>query len=206
MTTKLGLISDVHSSPVPLQQALDIFDKEQVSDIICAGDIAGYYETLDPTIDLLIQKDCKTIVGNHDHTYLEAYPELHNTKESRFLRELPQTLELVIEDKRLCVVHAHPPSSQHGGIKLLDQEGDIIQQRKDLWCGELQDFDYDVLIVGHTHQVFAEQLGRVFVVNPGSSAFNHSCMILSLPELKVQIFALENKDIIKCWNFSMLRI
>jgi len=112
----------------------------------------------------------------------------------------------VIEDKRLCVVHAHPPSSQHGGIKLLDQDGDIIQQRKDLWCGELQDFDYDVLIVGHTHQVFAEQLGRVFVVNPGSSAFNHSCMILSLPELKVQIFALENKDIIKCWNFSMLRI
>ena len=206
MTTKLGLISDVHSSPVPLQQALDIFDKEQVSDIICAGDIAGYYETLDPTIDLLIQKDCKTIVGNHDHTYLEAYPELHNTKESRFLRELPQTLELVIEDKRICVVHAHPPSSQHGGIKLLDQDGDIIQQRKDLWCGELQDFDYDVLIVGHTHQVFAEQLGKVFVVNPGSSAFNHSCMILSLPELKVQIFALENKDIIKCWNFSMLRI
>lgn len=205
MTTKIGLISDVHSSPVPLKQALDIFDKEQVSDIICAGDIAGYYETLEPTIDLLIQKNCKTIIGNHDHTYLEAYPELHNTKESRFLRELPQTLELVIEDKRIYVVHAHPPRSQHGGIKLLDQDGDIIQQRKDLWCGELQDFDYDVLIVGHTHQVFAEQLGEVFVVNPGSSAFNHSCMILSLPDLKVEIFALENKDIIKCWNFGMLR-
>jgi putative phosphoesterase len=205
VTTKIGLISDVHSSPVPLKQALDIFDKERVSDIICAGDIAGYYETLEPTINLLIQKNCKTIIGNHDQTYLEAYPELHNTKESRFLRELPQTLELVIEDKRIYVVHAHPPSSQHGGIKLLDQDGDIIQQRKDLWCGELQDFDYDVLIVGHTHQVFAEQLGEVFVVNPGSSAFNHSCMILSLPDLKVQIFALENKEIIKCWNFGMLR-
>ena len=205
MTTKLGLISDVHSSPVPLKQALDIFDKERVSDIICAGDIAGYYESLKPTIDLLIQNDCKTIIGNHDQAYLEAHPELQSQKEFRFLRELPQTLELVIEDKSICVVHAHPPSSQHGGIKLLDQEGEIIQQRKDLWCGELKDFAYDVLIVGHTHQVFAEQLGKVFVVNPGSSAFNHSCMILSLPELKVQIFALENKDIIKCWNFSMLR-
>ncbi len=204
MTTKLGLISDVHSSPVPLKQALDLFDEEQVSDVICVGDIAGYYETLEPTIDLLIQKDCKTIIGNHDQAYLEAYPELHDTKGSRFLRELPQTLELVVEDKRVYVVHAHPPSFQHGGIKLLDQEGEIIQQRKDDWGRELKDFDYDVLIVGHTHQVFAERLGNVFVVNPGSTQFNHSCMILSLPELKVQIFALENKEIIKCWNFGML--
>lgn len=205
MTTKLGLVSDVHSSPVPLKQALEIFETENVSEIICAGDIAGYYETLEPTIDLLIQNNCKAIVGNHDQAYLESHPELENRKESRFLKALPQTLELEIEEKRVFVVHAHPPSSQHGGIKLLDQDGAIIQQRIDSWCNELKKFDYDVLIVGHTHQVFAEQLGNVFVVNPGSTQFNHSCMILSLPELKVQIFALENKDVIKCWNFSMLR-
>ena len=103
----------------------------------------------------------------------------------------------MLGDQRCYVGHPNPTDSQHGCNKIIGQDGDIIQQRKDLWCGELHDFDYDVLIVGHTHQVFAEQLGKVFVVNPGSSAFNHSCMILSLPELKVQIFTLENKDIIK---------
>lgn len=205
MTTKLGLISDVHSSPDPLRQALDIFDRENVSEVICAGDISGYYETLEPTISLLIQNNCKAIVGNHDQAYLESHPQNKARKEFRFLSELPQTLELGIEEKRVYVVHAHPPSSQHGGIKLLDQGGEIIQQRKEYWRDELKDFKYDVLIVGHTHQVFAEQLGEVFVVNPGSTQFNHSCMIITLPELKVQTYALENKDIVKCWNFGMLR-
>jgi len=180
VTTKLGLVSDVHSSPAPLKQALDIFDREGVSEIICAGDIAGYFETLEPTIDLLIQSDCKTIIGNHDQAYLESCSEFRNPKEYRFLRGLPQTLKFEIERKRIYVVHAHPPSSQHGGIKLLDQQGEIIQQRIDHWCGELKDFAYDVLIVGHTHQVFAEQLGNVFVVNPGSSVFNHSCMVFTV--------------------------
>jgi predicted phosphodiesterase len=40
MTTRIGLVSDVHSSPIPLGQALDIFRKENVDEIICAGDIA----------------------------------------------------------------------------------------------------------------------------------------------------------------------
>jgi hypothetical protein len=47
-------------------------------------------------------------------------------------------------------------------------------------------------------------LGEVFVVNPGSTVFNHCCMILSLPDLSVQSFALDKRDIVKCWNFSML--
>jgi hypothetical protein len=29
-------------------------------------------------------------------------------------------------------------------------------------------------------------------------------MILSLPDLAVQSFALGNREIVRCWNFSML--
>ena len=61
----------------------------------------------------------------------------------------------------------------------------------------------DVLIVGHTHQVFSEQLGDVLVINPGSTTFNHTCAILTLPEMKVDIFPLSNKEPILCWNWSM---
>ena len=71
MPTRIGLISDVHSSPDPLQQALDIFEREGVDDIICAGDIAGYFETVAPTIELLAKSNCKAVVGNHDQSYLE---------------------------------------------------------------------------------------------------------------------------------------
>ncbi len=204
MPTKIGLISDVHASPEPLNQALKIFAREKVSKIICAGDIAGYFDQLSETIDLLERHGCETIIGNHDQSFLEDNPDLKNNPEYRFLQALPQTLEYQIEGKSIYVVHAHPPSSQHGGIKLLDQNGNIIEGQKNDWIEALDNFKYDVLIAGHTHQVFAEQLGHTFIVNPGSTAFNHSCMILSLPDLSVETFALEDQEIVRSWNFSYL--
>jgi len=204
MTITIGLVSDVHSSPMPLRQALDIFEREKVDDIICAGDIAGYYDTVAPTVELLAQSGCKAVAGNHDLTYLEKPAGEDDHRVRAYLQQLPLTLELEIAGKKILVVHANPPAEQFGGIKLLDQQGDIIEQRKQEWIDKLTGVDCDVLIVGHTHQVYALQLGAVFVVNPGSSVFNHSCMILSLPDLTVRHFALGRQDIIKCWNFSML--
>ncbi|MGB5326915.1 MAG: YfcE family phosphodiesterase [Gammaproteobacteria bacterium] len=205
MTTRIGLISDVHSTPDPVAEALELFGNEQVDDIICCGDIAGYYDSLEPTIELLARSNCKAIVGNHDQGYLEKTPQDGESSIRTYLQNLPQTLDLEIEGKRIYVVHANPPSEQHGGIKLLDQQGETRQDRIDEWTMNLSELEHDVLIVGHTHQVYAEQLGEVFVINPGSSVFNHSCMILSLPDLSVQTFALQNKEIVKCWNFGMLR-
>ena len=204
MTTRIGLISDVHCSPEPLAEALELFSREKVDDIICCGDIAGYYDSLEPTIELLARSNCKTIVGNHDQSYLEKSAQDGESRIRAYLQNLPQTLSLEIEGKRIYVVHANPPSEQHGGIKLLDQQGELRQDRIDEWSMALTGFEHDVLIVGHTHQVYAVQLGDVFVINPGSSAFNHSCMILSLPDLSVQTCALGKQEIIKCWNFSML--
>jgi len=204
MTTRIGLVSDVHSSPGPLAQALEIFNNEHVDEIICAGDIAGYYDTLAPTIELLAQSNCRAIVGNHDQSYLEKASQNGGSTISAYLENLPQTLDLEIEQKRVFVVHANPPSEQFGGIKLLDQQGEVMQERKDEWSMTLAELKHDVLIVGHTHQVYAERLGEVLVVNPGSTVFNHSCMILSLPEMSVQTFPLGNQKIVKCWNFSML--
>jgi putative phosphoesterase len=201
MTTRIGLISDVHSSPEPLRQALEIFDREKVDEIICAGDIAGYYDTLPETIELLVRSNCRAIIGNHDQSYLDE-SKTEDSPMRDYLQHLPQTLDLEIEQKRVFVVHANPPSEQHGGIKLLDQQGEVKAERKELWADNLADFDRDILIVGHTHQVFAEQLGQVLVVNPGSTVFNHSCMILSLPEARVEACPLGNQDIVKCWNFG----
>ncbi len=204
MTTRLGLISDVHASPIPLRQALEIFDQHHVSDIICAGDIAGYFDSLDRTVELLKQYNCKVVIGNHDQSYLDAIKTEQTSAEIEYLQALPNYLEFELENKSIYVVHADPPESLHGGIKLLDQYGHIIPRQSEYWKNKLLGFSYDVLVVGHTHQVYAVQLGDVLVVNPGSSQFNHSCMILELPALTVQIFALENRKIEKSWNFSML--
>lgn len=204
MTTRIGLVSDVHASPVPLAQALEIFAAEEVNDIICAGDIAGYYDTLEPTVELLEQAGCRTIVGNHDQSYLDKPAHDDDRRVRTYLEGLPLKLDLEIEGRKILVVHANPPCEQTGGIRLLDTQGNPRADRVQEWIGKLSGLERDVLIVGHTHQVYALQLGEVLVVNPGSSVFNHSCMILSLPDLSVQCFGLGKREIVKCWNFGML--
>lgn len=202
MTTRLGLISDVHATSAPLKEALSIFEREQVDEIICAGDIAGYFEELEASIDALLEYGCSTIIGNHDQAYIETHADEVDSKQYSFLNSLPETLQYEIEGKRIYVVHAHPPASQHGGIKLLDVDGELIAEQRQYWQQKLQGENFDVLIVGHTHQVFAEQLGNVLTINPGSTQFNHTCMILSLPDMTVETFALEGKQVLKSWNWG----
>ena len=205
MSTKIGLISDPHSTTAPLKEALSIFKREQVDTIICAGDIAGYGEDqLEQTIDLLIENNCLLIAGNHDVWPLDENSDTKYDKNiKKFFNDLPTKLELNIAGKKVYVAHAHPPDSLHGGIKLLDPDGNVYPDRKEHWAQELKDFNYDVLIVGHTHQIFNEQIGDILVINPGSTTFNHNCSILSLPEMSVQNFALSNKTPLKVWNWGM---
>jgi putative phosphoesterase len=205
MTTRIGLISDIHASPAPLSEALAIFKQQQVDMILCPGDIAGYGDELDETVDLLIKSHCKTILGNHEIWSMEKPGHTHTTA-FQYLKSLPRTLELTLENKSLYMVHASPPDSYTEGIRLLDQDGEISTELKQLWDNKLSSFEYDVLIVGHTHQVFAEKISGTLVVNPGSTTYNHSCAILSLPEMRVDFYPLSNMQISNIWNWGTNQI
>lgn len=200
--TRIGLISDVHASCAPLLDALAIFRQQDVKHILCAGDIAGYGEELEETIQALLDNNCQSISGNHDIWYLEEanviIPGIQH-----YLESLPESLTVEIESSSLCMVHARPPCENMGGIHLLDDRGNIIPQQLVQWKEYLLDFAYDILVVGHTHQVFAQYIGNTLVINPGSTKFNHSCAILSLPEKKVEFFALSGSTIRKSWNWGV---
>ena len=198
----IGLISDVHATPAPVAEALSIFGQAGVEQIFCAGDIAGYRDQLEETVALLIESGCRAVVGNHDLGYLEKHADDANNRAAEFFKRLPSSIDKSFAGKRVYMVHAHPPDGCRGGIKLLDKQGEVQPERIALWTERLQTFNRDVLVVGHTHQVFAEQVGNTLVVNPGSSAFNHSCAILRLPEMTVQVFPLSGKTIEKNWNWA----
>ena len=198
----IGLISDVHATPEPVADALSIFAKAGVDQVLCAGDIAGYMDQLEQTITLLADADCQTIMGNHDLLYLDHHEDEPDNKVLAYLKQLPASYETVIEDNSLYMVHAQPPDGCHGGIKILNKNAEVQTKKLEQWSKKLHDFNYDVLVVGHTHQVFAEFMGGTLVVNPGSSAFNNSCAILRLPELTVEVFALCGKPIVKTWNWG----
>jgi putative phosphoesterase len=200
--TLIGLISDVHAAPEPVAEALAIFANAGVSQVFCAGDIAGYMDQLDETIKLLVENDCQTIMGNHDLQYIDHHDEESDDRAITFLKQLPATIETIIDGKSVYMVHAQPPDECHGGIKLLDKTGKIQTDRVALWAERLQSFNHDVLIVGHTHQVFSKIIADTLVINPGSSVFNNCCAILRLPEMTVETFSLSGKEIEKTWNWG----
>lgn len=205
MSMKVGIMSDVHADAVFTEAAFDVFRQQQVDSILCAGDIAGYGDQLEQTVALLQQHPCDVIQGNHDVWY---GPDKDDYQQSiaDYLHALPLYMQYELEGKKLYMVHASPPDAYMGGIKLLDEDAQLISEEVEHWSQQLADFDYHVLIIGHTHQVFAEYLGDTLVINPGSTKFNYCCAILTLPEMKVEFIPLAGRDISRVWNWGAYRL
>ena len=204
MSAKIGLISDIHATAAPLREALTVCEQERVDLVLCAGDIAGYGTELEQSVELLAESSCITILGNHDIRQVDHQIEGQGKEVATYFSDLPVTWESTIEGKRIFMVHASPPRSMSRGITLLDQYEQIMPEAKERWTRELAGYDFDVLIVGHTHQVFAEKLGDILVINPGSTVFNHTCAILSLPDLNVRTVPLSGKTPRKVWHWGMM--
>ena len=201
--TSIGLLSDVHARAAPVREALAIFARAGVQQVFCAGDIAGYHDELAETVALLAGAGVQAVRGNHDLRYLEGQGTLADAHTAAYFSRLPAVIDTVIAGRRLYMVHAEPPDTCiGGGIRLLDPAGAVRPERAAYWTHQLAHCDCDVLVVGHTHQVFAERLGSTLVVNPGSTAFNHSCAILHLPALSVQVFPLSGRAIERNWSWS----
>ena len=193
MPTRLGLVSDVHATTAPLAAALALFRDEGVDRVICAGDIAGYGEELETTVDLLESSGCHAICGNHDRWHLARTHGQPGPVET-YLDGLAKTIDLTVEGRHVHVVHASPPGSLMEGIRLLDENGDMLAQERQHWNERLAAFDFDLMIVGHTHQLFAERLANTLVVHPGSTLFNRSCAIVELPSLEVRLLPLPGEE------------
>lgn len=201
--TAIGLLSDVHACAAPVREALAIFAREGVSQVFCAGDVAGYHAELAETVALLDTHAVRTVRGNHDLRWLERRDAAGDEPYVAWLHRLPAVVDTVIAGRRVYMVHAEPPDAcTGGGIRLLDADGAVRPERAALWTDRLAGAGYDVLVVGHTHQVFAAQLGATLVVNPGSSAFNHACAVLRLPQLAVEVFPLSGQPVLPYWNWN----
>lgn len=201
--TAIGLLSDVHAAAAPVREALAIFARAGVTQVFCAGDVAGYHDGLAETVALLAAHDVQTVRGNHDLRWLQDRYDAHHDPAGAWLHRLPAVIDTVIEGRRVYMVHAEPPDAcTGGGIRLLDEDGNVRPERAALWTDRLAGSGYDVLVVGHTHQVFAAQLGGTLVVNPGSSVFNHACAILHLPELSVEVCPLSGQPVTPYWSWN----
>ena len=199
---KIGLVSDPHATKAPLAEALTLFKLHKVDEVWCTGDIVGYGEEVEETVRLLKDNDCRVIYGNHEIWFLDKSSHSVNPQIFEYISRLPAIITENIEGLLLYMVHASPPDSISEGIRLLDKQGRVLEHEKTKWLEQVSMINADVLIVGHTHQVFAETIGDTLVINPGSTQFNHSCAILTLPTLSIEWFNLSGQAISKTWNWG----
>jgi diadenosine tetraphosphatase ApaH/serine/threonine PP2A family protein phosphatase len=71
---RLGIFSDVHGNLEALQAVLAAADDAQCGALVCLGDVVGYGPDPGPCVELLQQRDVKTLRGNHDEAAAEDLP------------------------------------------------------------------------------------------------------------------------------------
>ncbi len=178
----IAVISDIHSNSLALERVLEDIKKRNVDDIVCLGDVVGYYTHPNECIELVRNKVSTCIAGNHDMGLIDTsvafnfnsmavealnYEKSIITEENRkWLESLPLSLVIGRFRKTIKLVHGSPDDPFKYLIIYEDEEGmkeleNIVKSTK---C--------DILLVGHTHYPFKRRFmdgdqPKLFV-NPGS--------------------------------------
>jgi putative phosphoesterase len=131
---------------------------------LCLGDSIYEYGFSNAVIGRLRELDALTILGNHEEVFLGAAGVRARSRADidrpllGWLAEQPHRRELMIDGKRILMVHSTP----------WEPRGSYVLPTS----SELQRFgeaDADIVLYGHTHQQVVRRVGRVLVVNPGSA-------------------------------------
>lgn len=70
MTRSIAAISDVHGDAAALGAVLRWLDDKGVTEVVCAGDIAGFGPRPNECISLLVARDTRVVMGNGDYDLL----------------------------------------------------------------------------------------------------------------------------------------
>ena len=85
---KLGIITDIHSNIIALNEVLSVFEKMKIDKIICCGDIIGIGPSPEEVIQALMKISDKLIMvrGNHEKYRLDGLPlNVHDNKRNMSL-------------------------------------------------------------------------------------------------------------------------
>ena len=163
----LAIISDIHGNYPALKSVLKTIDELGVKDVICLGDVVGYYCQVNECIDELRSRNIHTLLGNHDYYMISG--TCCNSKTVKMCIDYQKT---IIRDDNLDWLKVLVPyydsdraSFRHGGWN------DAVEER-------IKDFDFTVVasykqkyyFSGHTHKQniqINEKSEKVFC-NPGS--------------------------------------
>ncbi len=176
---RIAVISDIHSNIYGLEAVLkDIEKRRNIDEIICLGDIVGYYPFPNECVDLVREKCSISMYGNHDAGVVGDEPAFYFN---------PIAYEMIIWTKKFLKKNNLIWLSKLPRKKIIERNGKKIYL---VHGSPFQTFDYfdapsgsewknmlkeasektmtDMLFVGHTHIPIKDRYKKFHVLNPGS--------------------------------------
>jgi len=117
-----AIISDVHSNMAALKTVFEDIDRRGIKEVFCLGDIVGYGPEPRECIDMIIERNVISIMGNHDHAVFYE-PTNFNTgaeRASYWTREALETeTDLEKRNRRWSFLGRLPVRLQMGKILMV---------------------------------------------------------------------------------------
>jgi predicted phosphodiesterase len=163
----MAIIADVHGNFPALRSVLNEIDQENIKDIVCLGDVSGYYCMLNECVGALCERDVVNIMGNHDH-YLVSGVRCTRSNSANVCLDYQRT---VVDPENLQWLAKSPPCLEFGDVSMTHGGWNDFRDEYlyEISSKSFAHLPWTFLFSAHTHvQVLARFSGGQVYCNPGS--------------------------------------
>lgn len=211
MEKKIAILGDIHANIDALNAVLEDATAENVTDILCVGDVVGYNAAPNECMEIIKKHASLTVCGNHDHYcgFNESLEDFHpvaanviewtrrelTSENIEWLKKLPYS----VVNKNITLVHSTLDMPERWGYVF-----DSIEAESHLNYQNTQ-----ICFHGHTHvpAIFKKQgmmveripaqnirieLGKKYFINTGSVGQPRD----GNPQASYCIFCPESKEVL----------
>lgn len=179
---KIGIISDIHGNLPGLEACYEALTEEGVDQIVCLGDLVQFGPFPSEVIDFMQHNEIDTVQGNCDRAVAkgrdstgDSFENIHweqlsseflqwtedqiTPDQKKYLKKLPAELRYMVGSRRILCVHGIP-GNICGSIGRNDS--------KEVYDFMLERNACDILLLGHTHEMYLQPRNTRMIINPGS--------------------------------------
>lgn len=184
----IGVVSDIHSNILALEEVFKTFEAEKVEKVICIGDVIGIGPYPEKCVQFLMnnkEKILSYVKGNHENYLLNGIPRKnHNEKDAKpmtdeqinshkwnhsnlneeqrdFIKELKSRYKVIVEGKSIVIEHY--PMDKNNKFKKY-YKNPPVNEITELF----EEKNAEIYLFGHTHQIYYYEENNKYYINPGS--------------------------------------
>ncbi len=161
----IGIISDIHGNYFALNEVLKELDRKGVSDVICLGDVAGYYCQINECCEELRGRQIFSLLGNHDY-YLVSESRPRRSRAASVCLDYQRK---IIKDDNLLWLSKMSTLGSYAELKLSHGGwNDPLEEYLVPNDGYFDELDGRYFCSGHTHESKIFTSRNKTYCNPGS--------------------------------------